>query len=311
MTGLVAFGVLIVAAVAFLYGAPERATRVLLDLERRRSGLKRKQITLPNSLHYAFLEGGKGEPLMLLHGFGGGKDNFTRAARYLEPLYRVIIPDHIGFGESAHPLEADYSPIAQAERLRALAHALGISRLHLGGNSMGGQVAMTYAALYPDEVRSLWLLDSAGVWRGPESDLHRIEEKTGRNPLLAKNEQEFAGLLSLVMKDPPFIPRPVLKVMARERIKNFPLEQRIAEQVRADSVEERVKGLDIPALIVWGGEDRVIDVAAAEVLHRLLPRSQVIILPGVGHLPMVERPRQTVQDYLRFRAGIAPCSGTT
>ncbi len=81
---------------------------------------------------------------MLLHGFGANKDHFTLVARFLTPRYSVIVPDHLGFGESAHPLAADYAPPTQAQRLRALAQALGIQSLHLGGNSMGGQIALTY-----------------------------------------------------------------------------------------------------------------------------------------------------------------------
>jgi pimeloyl-ACP methyl ester carboxylesterase len=57
-------------------------------------------------------------------------------------------------------------------------------------------------------------------------------------------------------------------------------------------------------LIVWGDQDRAIHVATAEILHKLMPASQVIILPGIGHLPMLERPRQTADDYLRFRASL-------
>jgi pimeloyl-ACP methyl ester carboxylesterase len=104
------------------------------------------------------------------------------------------------------------------------------------------------------------------------------------------------------MSDPPYIPRPMLDVLARARIKNFALEERIFKQIAADSVDERVKGLATPALIVWGEKDRAISVATAGILHGLMPRSQVIVMPGVGHLPMVERPRQSAEDYLRFRA---------
>ena len=154
--------------ISAVYLAPEAATRFFIDMERSRSGLVKKEIDLPGGLHYVYLEGGHGEPLLLLHGFGANKDNFVRVARFLTPHYRVIIPDHIGFGESAHPQLADYAPPAQAERLHAFAQALGIKRLHLGGNSMGGQIALTYAAAYRQEVASLWVLDPAGVekrWR--------------------------------------------------------------------------------------------------------------------------------------------------
>jgi pimeloyl-ACP methyl ester carboxylesterase len=292
----------ILAGIGFLYLAPEKATKLAIDLERKRSGLTLKEINLPGELHYVYLEGGQGEPLVLLHGFGGDKDNFTRVARFLTPHYRVIIPDHIGFGESSHPQDADYSAGVQAARIRTLAKALGITKLHIGGNSMGGHISMMYAALFPDEVNSLWLLDPGGVWSAPSSGLREIIIKTGENPLLARSEDEFAKIFAFVMADPPFIPRPMLNIMARERIRNYELEKRIFKEITADSAEKYVTGLKTPTLIVFGDKDRVINPATAEVLHKLMPRSEVIIMKGLGHLPMIEQPRKSAEDYLKFRA---------
>jgi pimeloyl-ACP methyl ester carboxylesterase len=294
----------ILTGIGFLYLAPEKATKLAIDLERKRSGLTLKEITLPGELHYVYLEGGQGEPLMLLHGFGADKDNFTRVARFLTPHYRVIIPDHIGFGESSHPQDADYSAGVQAARIRTLAKALGITKLHIGGNSMGGHISMMYAALFPDEVNSLWLLDPGGVWSAPSSGLREIIVKTGENPLIAKSEDEFAKIFAFVMADPPFIPRPMLNIMARERIHNYELEKRIFKEITADSAEKYVTGLKTPTLIVFGDKDRVINPATAGVLHRLMPRSEVIIMKGLGHLPMIEQPHQSADDYLKFRAAL-------
>lgn len=300
---LLAFAITL-AAVAFVELAPETATRLALDAERHRSGLVRKEIELPGGLHYVYLEGGQGEPLMLFHGFGADKDNFTRVARYLVPRHRVIIPDHIGFGESSHPMDADYSAPAQAARLRDLAAALGVSRVHLGGSSMGGHIALTYAAAHPDEVASLWLLDPGGVWSGPPSELVRIVEQTGRNPLMARNEDEFAGVFEFAMASPPWVPRAMLDVMARERIRNFALEEKIFVQIRDDRLEERIRGLPSPSLIVWGREDRAISVETAQVLHALLPASKVVIMEGIGHLPMIEAPEASARDYEQFRLAL-------
>ena len=103
-----ALGLAALAAGAyFIFAMPERAVRAALDYERRVAGLERREIDLPDGIKYVYLEGGKGEALLLLHGFGANKDNFTRVAKYLTPHYRVIVPDHIGFGESAHPAQAD------------------------------------------------------------------------------------------------------------------------------------------------------------------------------------------------------------
>jgi pimeloyl-ACP methyl ester carboxylesterase len=292
----------VLGVVGLVYLAPEKATKLVLDIERSRSGLTRKEINLPGGLHYAYLEGGEGEVLMLLHGFGANKDNFTRVARFLTPHYRVIVPDHIGFGESSHPQDADYSAKAQAARIRSLAHSLGIANMHLGGNSMGGHISMMYAALYPGEIKSLWLLDPGGIWSAPKSEVHTILARTGENPLMAKNEAEFAGIFHFVMAKPPFIPRPMLNVMAQERIRNYNLEERIFKVISSDSAERYVDGLKAPALIVWGEKDRVINPVTAGILYNMMPNSEVIIMPGLGHLPMIEQPAKTAQDYLKFRA---------
>jgi pimeloyl-ACP methyl ester carboxylesterase len=305
---VVALGLLGLAALAafgvglYFYFSPEHAVRRALDFERRLAGLARKEVELPNGVRYVYLEGGKGEPLMLLHGFGANKDNFVRVAKYLTPHYRVVIPDHIGFGESAKPPKGDYAPRAQAERLRALARELGMAKLHLGGNSMGGHIALTYAALYPAEVKSLWLLAPGGVWSAPASELRKRIDATGRNPMIVRNEEEFAQLVAGVTAVPLPIPRRFLDVLAQERIGNHELEERIFKQVAADSVEQRVRGLAIPALVVWGAQDRVLHPGSAGILHMLLTRSEVVLMQGVGHVPMLEQPEKSALDYLQFRA---------
>jgi len=303
LAALGVLGALVVGVGVYFYSsAPERAVRAALAYERRLAGLERKEITLASGLRYVYLEGGRGAPLLLLHGFGANKDNFARVARYLTPRYRVIVPDHIGFGESSKPPQADYAPRAQAERLRALMRQLGVTKLHLGGNSMGGHIALTYAAQYPKEVESLWILNAAGVWSAPPSELRKTMAETGENPMLVQDEDDFAQLVSLVTAKPLMIPRPFLDVVAQERIKNFALEQRIFKQLGADSVEERIRGLAIPTLIVWGQQDRVLHPGSAGILQMLLIRSEVVMLPEVGHLPMIEEPERCALDYLRFRA---------
>ena len=145
--------------------------------------------------------------------------------------------------------------------------------------------------------------DPGGIWSAPSSGLgEMIITTTGENPLMARSEDEFAKIFAFVMTDPPFIPRPMLNVMAHERIRNYELEKRIFKDLVADSAEKYVTGLKTPALIVFGDKDRAINPATAEVLHKLMPRSEVIIMHGIGHLPMLEQPRKSAGDYLKFRA---------
>jgi pimeloyl-ACP methyl ester carboxylesterase len=126
--------------------------------------------------------------------------------------------------------------------------------------------------------------------------------QTGENPMLVQDEDDFAQLVSLVTAKPLMIPRPFLDVVAQERIKNFALEQRIFKQLAADSVEERIRGLAVPSLIVWGQQDRVLHPGSAGILQMLLIRSEVVMMQGVGHLPMLEAPEISARDYLQFRA---------
>jgi len=98
------------------------------------------------------------------------------------------------------------------------------------------------------------------------------------------------------------IPRRFLDVLAQERIRNRELEERIFKQLAEDSVEQRVRGLATPALVVWGAQDRVLHPGSAGILQMLLTRSEVVLMPGVGHLPMFEQPEKSALDYLQFRA---------
>jgi pimeloyl-ACP methyl ester carboxylesterase len=294
---LVAFG-----AALYFYFSPEQAVRRALQLERSLAGLQRREVTLADGLRYVYLEGGRGEPLMLLHGFGANKDSFVRVAKYLTPRYRLVIPDLAGFGESAKPPKADYSPRAQAERVRALARELGVPKPHLGGNSMGGHIALTYAALHPTEVASLWLLAPAGVWSAPPSEMRKRIESGGHNPMIVRNEDEFAQLIGSLTAVPLPIPRRFLDVVAQERIRNQELESRIFKQLAEDSVEKRVRGLATPALIAWGAEDHVLHPGSAGILQMLLTRSEVVLMHGVGHIPMLEQPERCALDYLQFRS---------
>jgi len=220
-----------------------KLTHVVFAAQRWRSGLVRKEITIPGGLRYVYLEGGKGEPLLMLHGFGANKDNFTAIARYLTPRYRVIIPDHIGFGESSHPRDVDYAPPAQAARLRAFMQVLGIARFHLAGHSMGGQISLIYTSLYPGDVKSLWLIDPGGVLSAPKSERQKIVAAGGQNPLMARNADEFKTVISFVMSKPPWIPHFMLKALAEERASNFDLEQRIYDGDVAYPVEPHVAPL--------------------------------------------------------------------
>ncbi len=283
-------------------------TQKIIQYERSKSDLAVKALTLSSGEKMVYAENGNvaGEPLLLIHGFGGNKDNFTRIARQLEN-YNLIIPDLLGFGDSSKPMTADYRAEAQATRLHELLQAKGLaSNIHIGGNSMGGAISVAYAAKYPKEVKSLWLIDSAGFWSVgvPKS----LESATlENNPLLVNKKEDFYQMYDFVMSKPPYIPKSVKAVFAQERIANKALESKILAQIVEDNVEERAKVIaeyNIPTLVVWGEEDKVIKPETVTLIKEIIPQSQVITMPKIGHVPMIEAVKETANDYKAFREGL-------
>ncbi|MEJ5895895.1 alpha/beta hydrolase [Aquabacterium sp. G14] len=287
----------------FMVWAPAPTTQAIMVALRTQAGLHTRSLRLPDGTRMAYLDGGQGEPLVLLHGIGGNKDTLLAVARHLTAHQRLIIPDLIGFGDSSRPEGVSYGPQAQARRLQAFVQQLGLGPVHLGGISMGGQIALTYTALNPSQVRSLWLIDTAGIWSAPPSEVQLAIRRGEPNPLLLRDENDFPRFLSVVMAHPPQLPSPVARVFARQRLADREREQAIMNEMVREPTEKRIRGLTTPTLIMWGQLDRVVSPATVPVLQKLLPQAKVVVFDGVGHMPVMEAPETAAQAYLAFRRG--------
>jgi pimeloyl-ACP methyl ester carboxylesterase len=290
----------VMAGVAgFIFLAPDKATNFALSLERKYAGLKLKRqavagFTMP------YLEGGKGETLILIHGFGGDKDNFTRMAGRLTGRFRVIIPDLPGFGDATRDHSAQYRMSDQVARLQAFCRGLGLNRVSLGGNSMGGFIAAQYASEFPEEVAALWLIAPAGVEAAYDNALFLRYQQTGKMPLLIREPGEGRALLAAAMSRPPFIPGFVLDTLSRRGARDYTLHSQIMTDLgeRSPLLETQFRSLATPTLIVWGDEDQILNPKAAEIFLRLFPNSKLVLMPGIGHVPMMEAPSQTARAFL-------------
>jgi pimeloyl-ACP methyl ester carboxylesterase len=309
---------LILAAAAFagLVALYALWPRVMFDAVksalRRRASLSRKSVRV-DDIEWPYLEGGKaaGDPVVLVHGFGGDKDNWTLYAPYLTPHHRVICPDLPGFGENDRSVDRDYGMQAQAGRLCRFLDALGITRCHLAGNSMGGFVALRFALDYPQRLASLALLDNAGVAGTGSSDLQRSIER-GENPLELKTMAHVDRLLAFVYRRPPFMPRQFKKVLLDEALANAGVLDKVfwtlADEGIAGVLNTRLGEVQAPTLIVWGRHDQLIDVSAVDELRLGIANSVAVILEDVGHVPMLEAPQATAEHHLVL---LARTSGVT
>jgi len=288
---------------------------MLIGLERFSSGLKRRVVQVGDH-RVVYSEGGHGEPgvpskpgfglmgwepVVLLHGFGASADSWNRFAKPLTKRFRVIAPDLPGWGASTRVETASYGYPAQVERLHQFLSLLNLGRVHLIGHSMGGFIASAYAARYPDEVITLGLIAPHGMVEPEPSELARSVTQ-GDNWLVASSLQEFDRLLNNVFGRRPYAPKAVLRYLANHAIRNSAKSAKIFAEMQTNdpSLAERLPHINAAALIVWGDQDRVLHVSCAVLFRQGIKNSEVMVIPGSGHMPLVENARACSAAWLAF-----------
>lgn len=303
---LIVLAVLIAVPAVVYFFMPATLYSITQNRERERAGLELKYIRVDDHT-FPYLEGGNrnAETLVLLHGFASEKGHWVLFARYMKN-YHVIIPDLPGFGENTRITEQSYDVSAQADRIKKFLDLINVKKCHIAGNSMGGNIAALFAARYPDMTASVVLLDTGGVIEPVESEL-RKELKKGINPLVAGNEKEFDRLMKFVFVKPPFIPRPVKKLLADKAAQNGPFNEKVFRDIvqkPAILTPDILGKIKAPVLIIWGDSDRILHISSVSVLKKGIHNSTVRVLENCGHSPMLERPGDTAELFLEFYAGL-------
>ena len=274
---------------------------------RARAGLERRALTLASGTRIVYLDsGGAGVPLVLVHGIGASKDHWPPLAARFGGRFRIVVPDLPGYGESTHH-GVDTSMPGLADALHAFVGALGLGRFHLAGSSMGGRVAAVYAAAHPDRLRTLWLIDPAGALGEELSEMILRTEAGEPPPLFSRTADEYAETMAFTMAKPPSFPGPALRVLAAEGAVHYDRYQRLfaelSDELREGTPnEDLLRGLPVPTLITWGAEDRVVHPSGARTIAAAMPDATAHLMPGVGHVPMLEDPTGAAAAFLDFLA---------
>jgi abhydrolase domain-containing protein 6 len=301
---LIALVVVIVALVAGYYAFPEKIAGYMISSARSKAGLTKKEIKIDDHT-IVYLEGGKGPAILLLHGYTANKDNWLSFAPYLTKDYHVVIPDIPGYGESSMIEKDSYDLSNQISRLHKFAQAIDLKKFHITGNSMGGFYAGTYAVRYPDEIISVGLFDAGGVMPLEKSVVIKMMEK-GVNPLVLKDNNDWPRLMALAFVNPPSLPSPIRKVMIKTALDNSKFYEKEMKELGPDllSLEKELPNIKAPALILWGDQDKILDVSSVPVFEKGLKNHKTVIIKDCGHLPMMEKPQETASQYLEFIKGI-------
>ena len=299
---LICLALILAAGATTLYLSPTALLASVQFTERQLAGLDSRQVQVGEfNVHY--YEGGPqgAETILMIHGFGADKDNWLRFSRPLTARYHVVALDLPGFGDSSKS-EAGYDVGTQVERLNAFAKAIGLHKLHLIGNSMGGHIAALYAARHPEEVLSVALLNNAGVNAPQASELFKRLDRGDANPLLVRNADDFSNMLDLLFVEKPPLPDSLKQYLAERAMASHDFNQKIFNQLRERYIplETELAKIQVPTLLLWGDQDQILDVSSIKVMQPLLKQPSVVIMQACGHLPMIERPEETAEHYQTF-----------
>jgi abhydrolase domain-containing protein 6 len=267
-----------------------------IGAENKKSALLESTVALPfGAISYLRSERAKSSRIavVMLHGAAADNTSWVRFARYLKVDLPLIIPDLPGHGKSVSDPAMSYSIGAQADYLAELLQALNVQHVHLIGNSMGGAIAIRLAAIRPELVASLILIGAVGI-RDQESWLERHIVETGDNPMIrVQTRADYLAMMRIGMNKPPYMPGFVVSSLARAFMARSRINQKITKDIEADLDQTAsVGGISCPVQLIWGREDRVSSVSNGQKLHKLWPSSQLTVMDGVGHVPMVEAPEE-------------------
>jgi pimeloyl-ACP methyl ester carboxylesterase len=251
------------------------------------------------------------ETIVCLHGLGGTKASFLPTVSALADSYRVVAIDLPGFGESDKPIGAPYDAPWFARSTFAAMDALGIERAHVAGNSMGGRVAIEAGLVDSDRTAGLLLLSPALAWLRsrpwapmlralrPELGLIQpaprplVEAMVRRLVPAANGGWTAAGVDEFLRAYLSRSGRAAFYAAAR----NIYLDEPHGE----NGFWTRLETLQCESLFVWGRKDTLVPIGFMKHVERALPKARHVEL-DCGHVPQVERPRETHAAIRKFLA---------
>ena len=250
----------------------------------------------PYRIHY--FVGGAGEPLVLVHGLGSRGLDFAPLMPSLARQHRIFALDLLGYGASDRP-NADYSITLETDILRKFLDSQGLAGVDLAGWSMGGWIALNFAAQAPERVHRLVLLDSGGVLFTPSFDLRLL------SPHTAAEMQELERLMT---PHPGRIPAFILRDFLRQlRAEDWVIQRTMTSMLSGrEFMDGKLATVTMPVLMVWGKQDWVTPLSIGEAMHRQMPQSVLAVLDGCGHVAPVECHHRVLAEMDRFLSANPP-----
>ena len=269
-------------------------------------------------IHYRDQGNRDGPAIILVHGANASLHTWEPLVKRLGATYRIVTLDLPGHGLTGATPDTDYSAEGMMDAIDVVAAKLGLDHFILGGNSMGGWVSWRYALAQPTRVDALLLIDAAGMPLRPGEK--RPESNVGFRVL----EYPFGRWLATRVTPRMLVEQSLRGSLEKQEIVDDAMIDRYWELLRFPGNREatvlrarmdrepamaaRVGEIEAPTLILFGDKDRIINPSAAKTFNERIAGSEVVMLPGIGHLPMEEAPDATakaIADFLKRRL-VAP-----
>lgn len=273
--------------------------------EVRRAVPKDRFLPIGEQLVHVEQAGTRGEPIVLIHGFGGSAYSWRKVIPALAEDHRVFAVDLNGFGYTQRPKSREsYTREGQGRLVLAVMDALRLERAHVFGHSYGGGLTLYLASRYPERFLSMVLVDSSA----PTYSDDRRNRFAGLRPAAT-------FFLRSVALRPSMIRRALLRSYYDDSLVTPELVRAYFDRLRIEGVADAYQGLTAPArsgervelekirvsaLVVWGAQDELISVEGGRRAAARMPRSEFVVIEECGHLPMEEKPEELLQAVLPF-----------
>jgi len=268
--------------------------------------MKQKEVCKVAGYKLAYHRSGSGESVLFIHGITTYSFIWRNIIPLLDPCYDVITPDLLGCGESDMPLDESYAIKDHADRIYEFVNTLGIRKFHFVGHDLGGGIGQIFAVRHPEMLYSLTMINTVAYDFWPVQPITALRTPIVRQFMMASFD---LGAFKMIVKRGVYHKERVTKELmdlfmlpmrtstGRKAFMHF---ARCLDNHNLTDIEDELRQLKTPVLIIRGDQDPYLSAGIAEKLQREIPGSRLARIATGGHWIQEDEPEQIATQLLHF-----------